>query len=181
MSDFKIPTREEHVQFIRRIWRICIVMASFVFLSTGGIVLAMFLIGHDSKKIVEVSTSIFQVMMLSYGLGFFVPAFLTSLTKMSMAVEMSRKGLELGKKTAEHLDRLQADLSPVLGDLKAAVKDAHAIMKELRGNELEKISKVFGDGSFERALKAIEAIPEKIDSLVTKMEKKGVDSMIDKI
>lgn len=109
MND-KIPTHEEHARFVRRIWKICILMAAATFVVTGGIVLALFLGGHDGKKIVEVSTSVFQVVVLSYGLGFFVPAFLTSLITMSLGIHMSRRGIEIGEKTAANLESLQRDV-----------------------------------------------------------------------
>ena len=93
-----IPSREEHQLQIRRLWKNCIVASCIIFVLTGGIVLALFLKGHDSKKIVEVSTAVFQVLMLSYGMGFIVPAFLTSLIKMHLGIEMSRQSASILEK-----------------------------------------------------------------------------------
>jgi hypothetical protein len=124
----KIRTREEHKRFIRRIWVICIVMAVLVFGTTGGIVGALFLAGYDSKKVVEISTSIFQVVCLSYGLGFFVPAFLTSLITMHLGVEMSRKALDIGEQTANHVDRLQGELKNMVNEFKTSLTDAKAAL-----------------------------------------------------
>jgi hypothetical protein len=106
MKTYHIPSREEHDRFIRRMWMYCGIAAVTVFFLTGGVVLALFLSGHEIQKIVEVSTAIFQVVILSYGLGFFVPCLLTSLFKMALGVEMSREGLEIGQKTAQILNKV---------------------------------------------------------------------------
>jgi hypothetical protein len=103
---YKIPTREEHRAFIRRIWMLCIGSAIGIFVVVGGLMTVLFLKGYDSKKIVEVSTTAFQVLVLSYGMGFFVPAFLTSLFNMALGVEMSRAGLEIGQDTAKILEKV---------------------------------------------------------------------------
>jgi hypothetical protein len=121
MEPVKIRTRQEHRVLIRRIWTLCIVMAVLVFATTGGVVLALFLAGYESKKIVEVSTSIFQVLVLSYGLGFFVPAFLTSLLTMHLGVDMSRQGLEIGQETAKHISQLQGDLKSMVEGFRASL------------------------------------------------------------
>jgi len=147
MNSSRIPTQEDHDRLIRRIWRGCIGAAAAVFLTTGGIVLSLFLAGHDSKKIVEVSTSVFQVLMLSYGLGFFVPALLTSLLTMGLGVRMSRKGLDVGQQTADHVGRLQGDLTAAL----------------------------------DRQREATELFARKVDELIEKLGKKGVDDLINKI
>jgi hypothetical protein len=101
-----IPTDAEQKASIRRLWLTCIAAAAMVFLITGGVVLALFLKGYDSKKVVEVSTAIFQVLMLSYGMGFFVPALITSLRTMALGVRMSRKGLEIGEQTAQVIEKV---------------------------------------------------------------------------
>lgn len=103
---YKIPTREQHNRFIRNIWKWCIGGAVGIFTVVGGLMTILFLQGYDSKKIVEVSTTAFQVLVLSYGMGFFVPAFLTSLFNMALGVEMSRAGLEIGEQTAKILDQV---------------------------------------------------------------------------
>jgi len=131
-EEHKIRTREEHKAFIRRIWTICIAMAILVFVTTGGIVAALFMAGYDSKRVVEISTSIFQVVVLSYGLGFFVPAFLTSLITMYLGVEMSRRGLEIGEQTAQHIDRLQGELKTMVSEFKEGTKEAKQAMVEIR-------------------------------------------------
>jgi hypothetical protein len=97
-EEFKLPSRVEHQSFIRKLWAWCIVAAVMIFVVIGGIVLALFLKGYDSKKIVEVSTAVFQVLVLSYGMGFFVPAFLTSLFKMHLGIEMSRMSASILEK-----------------------------------------------------------------------------------
>src|SRR4029077_17583157 len=92
----KIPTTDQHKRKIRLLWKSCIIAACAILVIVGGLVLCLFLKGYDSKKIVEVSTTVFQVLVLSYGMGFFVPCLMTSILNMWLGIEMSRVGLELG-------------------------------------------------------------------------------------
>jgi hypothetical protein len=165
-----IPSRDDHNRFIRRIWYGCIGMALLVFILTGGVVLGLFLSGHDSKKVVEVSTSVFQVLVLSYGLGFFVPAFLTSLLKMSLGVEMSRKGLEIGEETSKVLAQLQRDFVPLLKDVQEVVGSARTVIDDIRqqnpGRIIEFLEKLKADGSVERAVRSVEEIAKKVHEVI---------------
>ena len=90
---------------------------------------------------------------------------------------MMQASFDLGVKTTGHLDKLQADLAPVIGDLRAAVSDAREIVKELREKELEKIvkalDKLSSNGSLDETLKAIQSLPGKLDELL-KAGKKGI-------
>lgn len=161
-----IPTREAHDRFIRRIWKLCIGMAAAVFLLTGGIVLALFLAGHDSKKVVEISTAVFQVLVLSYGLGFFVPAFLTSLFKMSLGVEMSRRGLEIGEETSKVLAQLSKDAGPLIVDAKEVVGSIREIISDIKeqnpGRIIEFLESLERDGSVQKIAKSVEEIAKKV-------------------
>lgn len=109
--EFKIPTEAQHKRRIRMLWVSCIAAAIVIFVVLGIVVGALFLKGYDSKKIVEVSTSIFQILVLSYGMGFFVPAFVTSLLNMWLGVQMSRIGIALGTKTAQILETLDKEIA----------------------------------------------------------------------
>jgi len=106
-----IPTREEHKRHIKKLWWTCIILATLVFLAAGGSFAGMMLAGTPAAVVVNISTGIFQIIVLSYGLGFFVPAFLTSLARLSLGIEMSRVGVEVGVETAEMLEttRKRAD------------------------------------------------------------------------
>jgi hypothetical protein len=178
-ENFVVPSRADHNRFIRKLWKWCIGGAIGVFIVTGGIVLALFLTGHDSKKIVEVSTSVFQVLILSYGLGFFVPTLLTSLFKMSLGVEMSRKALEIGNQTAESLDTLKKDIGPLLkdgkelmADMKPIIADAKKLVDTFKDEEMEKARKALhriegefnGGGKLDRLVNAIERLAKRADA-----------------
>jgi len=185
MEPIKLPTREEHRRIIRRLWMGCIGAACAIFVVTGGVVLGLFMEGKDSKRIVEITTAIFQVLVLSYGMGFFVPAFLTSLMKMSLGVEMSREGLSVGKQTAELLRGFAKDIKPIIHDLKEIVGPARELVDDLKGQKtgsivafVEKLSK---DGTVERLAKSLEEIGSKIHDALERVEKKKVDDMIDRI
>jgi hypothetical protein len=128
---YKIPTREEHNRFIRNIWKLCVGSAIFIFLVTGSVVLTLFLKGYDSKKIVEVSTSIFQVLVLSYGMGFFVPAFLTSLVKMHLGIEMSRVSANILEKVDASIEKRLERFDKLLTSLEAAGTGEHPLIARL--------------------------------------------------
>ena len=84
---------------------------------------------------------------------------------------------ELGDKTANHLDKLQGELTPVIDDLKVAVKDVRQIVSDLREKELEKIvtiiDKISKNGGIEDTFEAIRSIPKKLDEAI-KSEKKNI-------
>src|SRR4029077_16785437 len=107
----KIPTTDQHKRKIRLLWKSCIIAACAILVIVGGLVLCLFLKGYDSKKIVEVSTTVFQVLVLSYGMGFFVPCLMTSILNMWLGIEMSRVGLELGQQTANILGQVDTAIN----------------------------------------------------------------------
>jgi hypothetical protein len=80
-----------------------------------------------------------------------------------------RESLEIGKRTAAHLDQLQNELTPVIEDLRTAVADAKDMLHELRGEH------------FDRMVKAVESIPQKIDELAKKAEAKAISKMVDSL
>lgn len=102
----RIPTREEHEEKVRKLWRTCRHLAIIIFLITGGITGGLLIGGVDPAKVVAISTAVFQVILLSYGMGFFVPAFLTSLERLALGIEMNRQGLEIAERTAKILDKI---------------------------------------------------------------------------
>lgn len=130
-DDFKVPSRKEHDLEIRRLWKVCFILAIIIFVITGSITGTMFYKGMDPKVIVAISTAIFQVMLLSYGMAFFVPAFITSLKKMGLGVEMSRAGLEIGRQTAENLKDFKDELKPIVDDGKELVKEIRPVVEEV--------------------------------------------------
>lgn len=181
----ELPSREEHDALIRRIWKWCIIGAVSVFAITGGITGGLYLAGHDGDKILRVSTTIFQILVLSYGMGFFVPAFCTSLLKMSLGVEMSREGLEVGKKTASHIDRLQKELETILKDAREIVGPIRELVEDLKraktGKVVEFMEELSKSGSVERIAKSVEEIAKKAHDVLEKVKKDAASDMIDKI
>lgn len=171
-EDFVVPSRADHNRFIRKLWTYCISAAVGVFIVTGGIVGWLFMIGYDSKKIVEVSTSIFQVLILSYGMGFFVPTLLTSLFKMSLGVEMSRKALEIGNQTAENLVSLKDEMAGIIKDIKPIVEDARKLVDTFKAEEMTNARNALhrlehelnGGGKLDRMVNALERIAKKADA-----------------
>lgn len=176
----QIPSHTEHQRHVRRIWTVCILVASGLFLAMGGLILHL-LVGEkkQGEHIIYVSTSIFQVIVITYGMGFFVPAFLTSLMKMDLGIRMSRRALEIGDQTANHIDRLQNELTPVLTDLKSAVANAKVMLEEVRSKDLDKIQRVLSDltenNRLERFVSAVERLASRIESVPTPSGKSKED------
>lgn len=184
-SAVTIPSRERHNLVIRRLWWWCAAGAALVFAATSAVALALYFKGHDSDKILKVSTTIFQILIMSYGIGFFVPAFTTSLLKMSLGVEMSREGLEVGKRTAKHIDHLQKELRGILTDVREIVGPVRSLIEDLKrqkvGKVVEFIERLSNDGSIEKIAGAVESIGDRIHKAIEKVEKGAVDKMVDKL
>lgn len=177
-TPWRIPTREEHDRFIRLIWKLCLFGAGLVFLTSGGTVLVMWALNYESKTIVNVTTIVFQIVLLPYGLGYVAPTLATSLIKMALGVEMSRRGLEIGQETSDNLAKLTKKIEPMIekGDrvlvkLEPMVEKADAIIDEFRKNDFGKVHKVLerlegemnGGGKVERLVNAVERLAKKAD------------------
>lgn len=169
-----LPTREAHELMIRRLWRWCIVGAGTVFVVTGSTAGAMFLLGYDSKTIANVSTVIFQVILLPYGLGYVAPALATSLLKMALGVEISREGLDLGRNTATTLTELRADVKPILEDAKSVLGSVRDLVEDVKSQNpkriVEFIEKLAHDGTVEKIAKSVEKVADRVHEALTQKE-----------
>lgn len=178
-EEWKIPSREEHNRFIRKVWNLCIIGAALVFVITGTTVLVMILMGYDSKTIVNASTTCFQMILLPYGLGYVAPTLATSLLKMALGVEMSRRGLEIGEQTAQSLTDLKTETKPlvekgdrVLTKLEPMVEKANEMIDEFKKQDFAKLHKVLerfegemnGGGKLYRLVTALEKIAKRVDA-----------------
>lgn len=169
---FKIPSREEHNRTIRKLWVGCITGAALVFLVTGCTSLAMFLLGYDSKVIVNVSTVVFQIILLPYGLGYVAPALATSLLKMGLGVEMSRQGLNLGRETADMMIEIKGEIKPLVTDLQGIIADIKPMIEDFRKQDSGRVHKILerfegemnGGGKLDRLVTALERIAKKTDA-----------------
>jgi len=147
-DELQVPTEAEHRKLIIRIFVTCISAATTVFLVFGGIVLALFLKGYDSKKVVEVSTAVFQVISMSGAVGFFIPLGLASIVTLFIGIRMSRKSVSV-------LDKLDAAVESRLDRVdKLIVKTETAYAKAEKGEipfekplrrELDKLKKFAQD------------------------------------
>ncbi len=185
---YEVPSRPEHNAFIKKIWRICILGAFLVFITTGGTMLTLHLMGFEPEKVLTASTIVFQVVVLSYGMGFFVPAFCTSLIKMGLGVEMSRQGLEIGRETAAHIALLQGELRNLVNDAQSVLTPLQKLFGDFEGRPSEIFTKVIDfverlekDGTIESLTKGIKDISEKIKQVIDKEKKKAIDGEIDKL
>lgn len=187
-DEFRVPSRTEHNRFILKIWKFCFLAAIIVFLITGSTTLTLYLLGVDTPKILVTSTIVFQIVVLSYGMGFFVPAFCTSLIKMGLGVEMSRQGLEIGRQTAVHIGLLQGELRSLLSDAQSVIMPLRDLVSDFKGKPSKVFNKLIGyveklekDGTVEDLAKGIKEVTEKISEVIDKEKKKAIDKEIDNI
>lgn len=164
---FVIPTRADHDRLIRKLWMGCIAGALLVFLTSGSTAITMWMLGYDSGSIQHVSTVVFQVILLPYGLGFVAPMLATSLIKMSLGVEMSRKGLEVAEKTAATLDEIKAEVMPVVADMKAVLGDIKALVDQVKHKDFKKLTE-FVDGLSKNG--TVEALATNIKKLAERVQ-----------
>jgi hypothetical protein len=172
-----IPTREEHVRRVRQLWMLCGGIASFIFLASTLGVVAMYAKGYTTQQVWAVFGIGFPVCIASYGMAFFIPVMLTSTYRMRLAIEMSRKGLEIGEKTASNLVKAEAKLDLLEEILKKVDKGDHPLIKIFR-EEMEKLrQEIHGrvEGEVDEALAAGEA--EAAEILGERPPSKRVDGL----
>lgn len=167
MKPFSIPTREAHDALIRRLWIGCLVGALVIFVASGSTVLTMARLGYDSGAIQHVSTVLFQVILLPYGLGFVAPMLATSVIKMALGVEMSRKGLEVAEATAETLAEIKAEVMPVVADTKEVIADIKALVEQVKHKDFAKLTE-FVDGLSKNG--TVEALAANIKKLAERVQ-----------
>lgn len=171
MSDYKIPSRDEHNNLIRKIWKGCLIAAAVCLVLMMAIVTVMSMMGYDSQKIVSVMLIAVYIVVPVYGVGYIGPAFATSLLKMGMAVEMSREGLDIGRETATTISDVKAEIKPLVSDLQRIVADLKPMIEEFRKQDFAKIHKVLGrfegelngGGKLDRLVVSIEKIAKRTD------------------
>lgn len=181
----KIPTKAEFEASIKKLWKTCIFLSIGLFFISGSATAGMFLAGLDPKTTVAISTTIFQVLVLSYGMAFFVPAFMTSLRTMALGVHMSRKGLDVGEKTAKHIDQLQSKLNALVNDAQGVIKPLKKLTEDLQKLNAPKIvewiNKIQKDGTLDDVSKSLKEVTDKITKTFDELRKKAVDKEIDQI
>ena len=140
---YKIQSREEHDKKVRRIWWTGGLIGFAMFAFMLGMVIVMNRMGYESKDIVSVQLILVYIFVPVYGLGFVASALATSLLKMGLGVEMSREGLDIGKKTVEiaenvdkavgtRLKRADALMTRMDNTLDALDRGEHALVKVFR-------------------------------------------------
>lgn len=180
-----IPSRVEHDLFIRRIWKLCAIGATLCLVAMGGTVVVMGLLGYDSKTIANVQLIAVYIVLPAYAIGYVAPALATSLIKMSLGVEMSRRGLDVGRQTADLLDGFSRDTKPIVEDLKNIIASVRELIEDLKrqkaGKIVEFLEKLSKDGTVDKIAGSLDEIGRKVGEVVRKSEQRKVDDIIDKI
>ena len=141
---YEIPTRPEHERKVLRLWLACGVIGTSAFLLMAGAVVVMKTMGYESKDIVSVQLIAVYIFVPIYGLGFVAPALATSLLKMGLAVDMSREGLYIGKKTADVADKIDGALDSRLKRVDGTLDSLDTLVADVKKGE-GPLVKVFKD------------------------------------
>jgi len=143
------------------------------------------------QEIVTISTILFQLGIIGWGLG-------VVWNFMMKSTLMMNQSLRLGSKANESLATLQDELKPVITDLRDAVKDARTILHDVREEDLGKLHEVAdrltveldGQGKFHRVTEALEKIADltergrwktlmsESDDELTRMVARRIDAML---
>lgn len=135
----ELPEFKEHERQVRRLWKQCVAIAGLVFLVTGATTAVMFHQGMNPATVVALSTTIFQVLLLSYGMGFFVPAFLTSLKRLHLSVQMMYVSLDMGRQTVDAMKEMRDKANPLFKDARELVDQVTPAAKRLDAAAVERL------------------------------------------
>jgi hypothetical protein len=138
-----LPTLEEHEARIRRVWRILISVA------VGTVVLAVTAVAlllWSSVPLTTIATAIPVIMICGvylFGVGFAIPAGLTSMDRLRLTIHMGFESLKMARTTTLAVRDLKTELAPVLRNLRAIVDDlkpvAQVANRQAQDGYLEKI------------------------------------------
>ncbi len=134
-----IPGFQEHELEVKKLWQKCRYLAIATFVVVGLLTAAMFSAGMDAGKAVAVSTIIFQAILLSYGMGFFVPSLLTSLMRLGLSVHMMYESLRMGRETVEAMKSVQGEAEPLFKDGRVIVDQLKPIVDKLTPETLDRL------------------------------------------
>ncbi len=127
-----IPSQEQHEASLRRIWRFSIAAAA-VQVVAGISVLSFVLFSRGNVQLLGViSTVLFQILLVAFGIGFSIPAVMASMAKLNLTLEIGRESLELGRKSANSLVQLQSEFVPVLQNLKTGISNLTELVEKVK-------------------------------------------------
>lgn len=117
---------------MRRIWWFFGIGGVILFVIMSSTVFGLYMAGNDWDPIVTISTAIFQIVVLAYGMGFVLPYFLTFIMKFNVTMDMSQKSLDIGNQTAERLCRMQEEVMPVVEDAKELSVEVRKLIEDVK-------------------------------------------------
>lgn len=164
-----LPTREEHNRIIRKVWKIGFYIAGACFAFMAGVVGVMLAMHKTPAEIVSVELLIVYIILPAYAFGFVAPMLTSSLLKMTLAVDMSREGLEIGKETSDAMTEFKNETKPLIVDAKAVIAEVKPVMGEVR-TAVHDGKKVFDD-----IVKEVRGGHGKVEDRVIEIIRKGLD------
>ncbi len=153
-----IPGFQEHELEVKKLWLTCRYLAIATLVVVGLLTAAMFAAGMDAGKAVAVSTIVFQAILLSYGMGFFVPSLITSLKRLGLSVHMMYESLRMGRETVEAMKSVQGEAEPLFVDGRVIVDQLKPIVDKLTPETLDRLEGYLQDVR-DRVVRDTEPLP----------------------
>jgi polyhydroxyalkanoate synthesis regulator phasin len=164
-----LPSREEHNALIRRIWKIGFYVAGGCFAFMAAVVAVMLALGKSTAEIVSVELLVVYIFLPAYAFGFVAPMLASSLMKMTLAVDMSREGLEIGKDTSDAMTEFKNETKPLVGDLKSVIAEVKPMVGKI-GTTVDDVKKIFDE-----TVKELKEGNGKLENKVVKTLRKAID------
>lgn len=151
-----IPPFSQHQKQIRTLWRLCISLATVIFLGGTSAVVALASHEYTISAILGISTIAFQIIVMSYGAGVFVPGFLASLKNLGVSVRMMYVSLKYGKEAADTMVSLRDDAKPTIDRFERISKKMEPVADRIHEVVVE-------NNVLEQIASDMKAIRERID------------------
>jgi polyhydroxyalkanoate synthesis regulator phasin len=170
-----LPTQEEHNATIRKVWHVGFYIAGACFTFMLAVVAVMLSMHKTPAEIVSVELLVVYIILPAYAFGFVAPMLASSLIKMTLAVDMSREGLEIGKETASSMTEFKNETKPLIEDAKTIIAEVKPMVGEVR-TAVHDGKKIFDD-----VLTEFREGNGKIENRITKIIRKVLDEARDSV
>jgi hypothetical protein len=126
-----------------------------------------FLIGLSASGTMAVSATVAYILGIGWATMFLAP----NMKRADISIRM-------GARTVSYISELHDEVKPIASDVRKTVTDVVALVDRFKHEDYDKIQKRWNalveDGTVERAIKAFEALPSKIDELVAALPRSTV-------
>ena len=122
--EFKgILSPEQLDREIFKFWKACIIAAAMIPVLSVLIILAVVLGYTKLSTISAIAYPVTAIVLITFGLGFIIPATITSIRRVSMTVRMAYTGLHTNERVANDLRALIKEAKPIIETVKNQTQD----------------------------------------------------------